>query len=148
MSTSIKKNILYVENGIGYGGAIICLRHLVRNLDRSRYTALVVTGRTSPDYQDIANEAQWQYIADRHIDNVGLRVRLAKVAWLNKSAGLRFISSQLLARADDVFNFLPFFLQLLWTAKRFRADLIHANNDPVSNRAALLVGKVLGIPSV
>ena len=148
MSTSIKKNILYVENGIGYGGAIICLRHLVRNLDRSRYTPLVVTGRTSPDYQDIANEAQWQYIADRHIDNVGLRVRLAKVAWLNKSAGLRFISSQLLARADDVFNFLPFFLQLLWTAKRFRADLIHANNDPLSNRAALLVGKVLGIPSV
>jgi glycosyltransferase involved in cell wall biosynthesis len=73
---------------------------------------------------------------------------LTKVAWLNKSAGLRFISSQLLARADDVFNFLPFFLQLLWTAKRFRADLIHANNDPLSNRAALLVGKVLGIPSV
>ena len=148
MSTTAKKNILYVENGIGYGGAIICLRHLVRNLDRSRYTPLVVTGRTSPDYQDIANEAQWQYIADRHIDNVGLRARLAKVAWLNNSTGLRFISSQLLARADDVFNFLPFFLRLLWTAKRFRADLIHANNDPVCNRAALLAAKLLGIPCV
>jgi glycosyltransferase involved in cell wall biosynthesis len=148
MSISVKKNILYVENGIGYGGAIICLRHLVRNLDRSRYTPLMVTGRTSPDYQDIANESQWQYIADRHIDNVGLRARLAKVAWLNNSVGLRFISGQLLARADDVFNFLPFFLRLLWTAKRFRADLIHANNDPFSNRAALLAGKVLGIPSV
>lgn len=148
MSSSVKKNILYVENGIGYGGAIICLRHLVRNLDRSRYTPLVVTGRTSPDYQDIANESQWQHIPDRHIDNIGLRARLAKVAWLNNCSPLRFIIVQLLARADDVFNFLPFFLRLLWTAKRFRADLIHANNDPFSNRAALLAGKVLGIPCV
>jgi hypothetical protein len=70
MSPSVKKNILYVENGIGYGGAIICLRHLVRNLDRSRYTPLVVTGRTSPDYQDIANESQWQYIKDRHFGSM------------------------------------------------------------------------------
>ncbi|WP_256360413.1 glycosyltransferase family 4 protein [Methylomonas koyamae] len=29
-----------------------------------------------------------------------------------------------------------------------RADLIHANNDPVCNRAALLVAKTLGIPSI
>jgi glycosyltransferase involved in cell wall biosynthesis len=148
MSSSVKKNILYVENGIGYGGAIICLRHLVRNLDRSRYTPLVVTGRTGPDYQGIANESQWQYIADRHIDNVGLRLRLAKAAWPKNFPPLRFVLAQLLARADDVFNFLPFFLRLLRAAKRFHADLIHANNDPFSNRAALLVAKVLGIPCV
>jgi glycosyltransferase involved in cell wall biosynthesis len=61
---------------------------------------------------------------------------------------LRFISGQLLARADDVFNFLPFFLRLLWAAKRFHVDLIHANNEPLCNRAALLVGKILGIPCV
>ncbi len=77
----VKKNIIYVENGNGYGGAIICLRHLVRNLDRSRYTPLVVTGRTGPDYQDIANEAQWQYIKDRHFDSVGLRARLAELVF-------------------------------------------------------------------
>ncbi|MEI6334860.1 MAG: glycosyltransferase family 4 protein [Methylococcaceae bacterium] len=148
MSMRVKRNILYVENGIGYGGAIICLRHLVRNLDRSRFTPLVVTGRTSLDYQDIANESQWQYIADRTIDNVGLRARLAKVAWLNDLPVLRFMSGQVLARADDMFNFLPFFLRLLWTAKCFRADLIHANNEPLCNRAALLVGKVLCIPCV
>jgi len=46
--------ILYVENGIGYGGAIICLRHLIRNLDRSRFTPMVVTGRTGSQYQEIA----------------------------------------------------------------------------------------------
>lgn len=148
MSESIGKNILYVENGIGYGGAIICLRHLVRNLDHIRYVPMVVTGRTGLAYQSIANEAEWRPIVDRHIDIVGLRRKLATVSLLNKSPNLRFIINQLLARADDLFNFLPFFLQLLWTAKRFKADLIHANNEPLCNLAALLAGKILHIPIV
>jgi glycosyltransferase involved in cell wall biosynthesis len=148
MSNNTKKNILYVENGIGYGGAVICLRHLVRNLDHTRYSPIVITGRTSLDYQAIANEAEWRHIADRHIDIVDLRRKLAAVSFLNKSPRLRFIINQLLARADDLFNFLPFFLQLLWNAKRFKADLIHANNEPLCNLAALLAGKILRIPIV
>ena len=148
MPTNAPKKILYVENGIGYGGAIICLRHLVRNLDRARFTPMVVTGRTGPQYQEIANEAQWQHIPDRHIDIVGAHRKLDPIGWIDKVPGLRFIANQILARADDLFNFLPFFLHLLWTAWRFKADLIHANNEPLCNRAALLAAKVLRIPSV
>ncbi|NOR71170.1 MAG: glycosyltransferase [Methylomarinum sp.] len=142
------KKILYVENGIGYGGAIICLRHLVRNLDRSLYTPMVITGRTGPQYQEIANEALWKHIPDRHIDIVGAHRKLDPATWPDKILGLRFIINQILARADDLFNFLPFFISLLWTAKQFKADLIHANNEPLCNRAALLVGKILKIPTV
>jgi len=69
MTTRIK-NILYVENGIGYGGAIICLRHLVRQLDRQQFNPLVITGRKDLPYQDIPNEAPWRPIIDRHIDVV------------------------------------------------------------------------------
>ena len=148
MPTPPKKKILYVENGIGYGGAIICLRHLVRNLDRSRFSPMVVTGRTSPQYQEIASEAEWQHIPDRHIDIVGAHRKLDPIIWIDKIPGLRFIVNQVLARADDLFNFLPFFLHLLWVAWRFKADLIHANNEPLCNRAALLVAKTLRIPSV
>ena len=148
MPTNAPKKILYVENGIGYGGAIICLRHLVRNLDRARFIPMVVTGRTGPQYQEIANEAEWQHIPDRHIDIVSAHRKIDPIAWIDKLPGLRFVTNQLLARADDLFNFLPFFLHLLWTAWRFKADLIHANNEPLCNRAALLVAKVLRIPSV
>lgn len=142
------KNILYVENGIGYGGAIICLRHLVRNLDRSQYLPMVVTGRTGPQYREIADEALWKYIPDRLVDIVGLQSTITSQTWPDKLPGLRFLSNQILARLDDVFNFLPFFIRLLWTAWRFKADLIHANNEPLCNRAALLVAKCLHIPSV
>ncbi|OAI20501.1 hypothetical protein A1359_03315 [Methylomonas lenta] len=142
------KHILYVENGIGYGGAIICLRHLVRNLDRSKYLPMVVTGRTGPQYREIAEEALWKHIPDRLIDIVSLQRILAAQTWPDKLPGIRFLTQQLLARLDDLINFLPFFIRLLWTAWRFKADLIHANNEPLCNRAALLVAKCLSIPSI
>ena len=148
MPTPPPKRILYVENGIGYGGAIICLRHLVRNLDRQRYIPMVVTGRTGPHYKEIAQEAEWKHIPDRHIDIVGAHRNIDPATWPDKIPGLRFIINQILARADDTANFLPFFVLLLWTAKSFKADLIHANNEPLCNRAALLVGKILNLPTV
>lgn len=148
MSEKNKKHILYVENGIGYGGAIICLRHLVRNLDRTRFEPMVITGRTGLDYQAIANETEWKHIPDRHTDIVVVRRKVESAFLPGKSPKLRFIINQLLARTDDIANFVPYFLQLLWTAKCFKADIIHANNEPLCNRAALLVGKILRIPTV
>ena len=142
------KRIVYVENGIGYGGAIICLRHLVRNLDRTRFLPMVVTGRTGPQYREIAGEARWKHIPDRHIDVVGAHRSVDGASWPDKVPGLRFLVNQFLGRLDDIGNFLPFFVRLLWNAWRFKADLIHANNEPLCNRAALLAGKVLNIPTV
>ena len=148
MTTTRIKNILYVENGIGYGGAIICLRHLVRQLDKQQFKPLVVTGRKDLPYQDIPKDAQWRPIIDRHIDVVVLRTQLADHKVLSAIPGIPWLLNQVLARLDDIVNFLPFFLQLLWTAWRFKTDLIHANNEPLCNRAALLVGKLLHIPTV
>lgn len=124
------------------------MRHLVKNLDRDRYKPLVITGRTGPEYREIKQESLWRHIPDRHLDIVGVHRKLDPARWPDKIPGLRFLLNQVLARADDLFNFLPFFLQLLWTTWRFNADLIHVNNEPLCNRAALLVGKVLNIPTV
>jgi glycosyltransferase involved in cell wall biosynthesis len=55
---------------------------------------------------------------------------------------------QALARTDDVVNFLPFFVGLLQVAVKYRPALIHANNEPLCNRAALLIGRLLRIPVV
>ncbi len=142
------KRILYVENGIGYGGAIICLRHLVRNLDRDRFEPMVVTGRTGPHYEEIAGEACWLHIPDRHLDTVSMRKRLDNARWPRYFPGSRLAAGQIIARADDLGNFLPFYLRLRKAARQFGADLIHANNEPLCNRAALLVGRNLGIPTV
>ncbi|MDT4328880.1 glycosyltransferase family 4 protein [Methylomonas sp. MED-D] len=148
MSAPVPKRIVFVENGIGYGGAIICLRHLVRNLDTTEFSAMVVTGRDGPSYREIADETLWRHIPDRRFDIVGWRQRISDIEAIQNQPVLRVLCNQLLARADDIANFLPFFLALLWQAWRFKADLIHANNEPLCNRAALLVAKVLNVPAI
>ncbi|WJW74437.1 glycosyltransferase family 4 protein [Thiohalobacter sp. IOR34] len=147
MKGTAARTVLYVENGIGYGGAAICMRHLVRNLDPERYRPLVVTGRSGPDYASIASEAEWHHIRDRHLDVVGWRRRLRDAGRLDGPL-LGLLLRQALARLDDLGNFLPFFLRLLRLARQRRVDLIHANNEPLCNRAALLTGRLLGIPVV
>ena len=137
-----------MENGIGYGGAIICLRHLVRNLDKSRYEAMVITGRGGEQYEDIANDVRWKHIPDRHIDIAGMKQHVNNSRGVYRFGAVRLVVNQLLSRLDDLGNFLPHFLQLLWTAARFRPDIIHANNEPLCNRAAILSGKILHIPVV
>ncbi len=143
-----RRRILYVENGIGYGGAAVCLRHLVRHLDRRRYDPLVVTGRRGGPWEGFAEDAPWRPIRDRWVDVVAMKGRLARAAWPDRLPGLRWLAGQLLARLDDLANFFPLLLGLLATALRFRPHLIHANNEPLCNRAALLVGRLLRLPVV
>ena len=140
--------ILYVENGIGYGGAVVCLRHLVCNLDRSRFAPVVITGRDDGPYAEIASEAPWHHVPDRRIDVVALRRRLSAARWPDRMPGLRGLMGQVLARLDDVGNTLPFLLGILTVARRYKPAIIHANNEPLCNRAALLAGELLGIPVV
>ncbi len=143
-----ERRVLYVENGIGYGGAIICLRHLVRNLDRLKFEPMVITGLGDEKYQDIAAEAQWRHIPDKRLDVISMKRALAAGRWPDTLPGLRWTINQVLSRLDDLFNFLPSFLQTLWTTWRFKPNLIHVNNEPLCNRAAVLAGKVLGVPVI
>jgi len=142
------RRILFVENGIGYGGAIICLRHLAANLDRTRYEPWIVTGRDGPEYATIAADANWRCIKDRHLDLTPWRRRLADAPRTSVQRLFQLAGRQLVSRADDLINFLPFFLGLLALALRLRPAVIHANNEPICNRAALIVARILGIPSV
>ena len=139
--------VLYVENGIGYGGAVICLRHLIQNLDPARYRPLLVTGRTGPEYAPLADDAPWWVLPDRRLDT-----RAWKQAIDHNSQRLplplSWLLRQAVARSDDVVNFLPHLLALFRLALRERPALIHANNEPLNNRAALLVARALNIPSV
>ncbi len=143
-----ERRVLYVENGIGYGGAVICLRHLVRNLDRSSFEPMVITGLGDEKYQDIANEARWKHIPDKRLDVISMKRNLVASRWPDTVPGLRWLSNQVLSRLDDLANFLPSLVQTLWTVHRFKPDLIHVNNEPLCNRAAVLSGKLMGVPVI
>ena len=148
IGTSAPARVLYVENGIGYGGAIICLRHLVRNLDRERFEPIVVTGKTDGPYSDVAREARWLPLRDRIVDTLGWQRRIRESAFARTAPRLADLTRWMLGRADDALNFVPYFARLTVTVARTRPALIHANNEPQCNRAALMAGKLLGIPVV
>ncbi|MDY7036249.1 MAG: glycosyltransferase family 1 protein, partial [Thermodesulfobacteriota bacterium] len=123
--------ILYVENGIGYGGATICLRHLVRNLDRSTYIPMVVTSLNDQEFREIASDAPWKYIPDKLINVSKMRRAMDRSRWSKHIPVLRFFINQLISRVDDFCNFLPFFIRFLLLSICFRPALIHANNEPM-----------------
>jgi len=143
-----EQRVLYVENGIGYGGAIICLRHLVRNLDRMKFEPMVITGLGDSKYREIAAEARWQHIPDKRLDVISMKRQLNAARWPDTLPGLRWLINQVPSRLDDLVNFVPSLLQTLWTIARFRPALIHVNNEPLCNRAAVLAGKLMRVPVV
>jgi glycosyltransferase involved in cell wall biosynthesis len=142
------RRVLYVENGMGYGGAVVCLRHLAGHLDRRRFAGRIVTGRTGPEYRSIAADAEWRHLPDRRVDTALLRRRLEALGGAAAWPGFRWFFLQAIARLDDFANFLPFCRDLWREIRAFDPHLIHANNEPLCNRAALLLGRLLGIPVV
>lgn len=142
------RRIVFVENGIGYGGAVTCLRHLVRALDRHKYEPVVITGQSSGPYAGIAEDARWCSIPDRRVDVTDLRRRIESKPWLHRLPALRWLVLQAVARLDDLINFLPLFAQLAWNLVRLRPAVVHVNNEPLCNRAAVLAAWLLRIPLV
>jgi glycosyltransferase involved in cell wall biosynthesis len=120
----------------------------VRNLDRSKYEPYVITGRTGPDYEQIALESKWKYINDCNVELSKYKETLETDEIIKKIPGLKVLFNQILGRVDDVVNFLPFFFRFLKTAIVFQPDLIHVNNEPLCNRAAIFAGKFLKIPVI
>ncbi len=142
------RTVVFVENGIGYGGAVVCMRYLVRALDRSRFRPVVVTGRRGGPYEALADDAEWHCFRDQRLDVDRLRAALQRRGLIGRRRLLDAIAGQVLARLDDLFNFLPCFLQTLWFLLRRRPALVHVNNEPLCNRAAILAAALLRIPVV
>lgn len=140
--------VVFFENGIGYGGAVVCMRYLVRKLDRSRFLPIVVTGRRGGPYEGLRDDAEWHCIPDHRFDLTRAQARLAQSRLFARSRLLTTLAKQVLARVDDLLNFLPGLIQTLAFLRRKRPALVHVNNEPLCNRAAVLAAAALRIPVV
>ena len=133
-----------VENGGGFGGAMIALRTLYRHMPAEVCQFNLVQNLPSLSFTDAPALRSQQVITDRHINTR----RLAKHLLPYRRNPLSRLMLFLLGRLDDVVNRLPYFVQLLAHALKTRPDIIHGNNDPASNREALLVARLLKKPYV
>ncbi|OEU63322.1 MAG: hypothetical protein BBJ57_04140 [Desulfobacterales bacterium PC51MH44] len=143
------KRILYLENGQGYGGAVICLELLLQALDRNRYEPIVSTSYMDSNYQNLRNIAPLTYLPHRFFDKNSLMDQLiTKSSVFPKDAVLTKVFRQLLSIADYTINTLPYIVRLIALCRQKQIDLIHLNNEPVCNMGGLIAAKVLGLPVV
>ena len=136
---------LVVENGAGFGGAVKALDTLLSGMAPDQAQYHVVTNMPlSPFEQRPAVQGSY-VISDRKINTRALSERVRKSSFPSFSKRLLYFT---LGRVDDVFNRMPYLFRLLRLAVRIKPDVIHGNNEPASNREAMLVARILKIPYV
>ena len=141
---SRKIKVLSVENGGGFGGAIVALRTLIRHLPAEQCEMHLALNLKSLDLTNLPALKGTAIINDRTL-NTRLwadRLRPCKPRWLVRIALIA------LGRIDDLVNRLPYFLRLLAYALSVRPDIIHGNNDPEGNREAILLSRLLRRPYI
>lgn len=143
-SISRPVRVLSVENGAGFGGAIVALNTLLRNLPAQACEAHVVFNMPVGDFSSIPAVRSSVVISDRFYDFRPFAKRLGHYLPYPVARPLQFG----LGRLDDLFNRLPYLAKLLLHAWQVNPDLIHGNNEPNANREAMLVAKMLRKPYV
>jgi glycosyltransferase involved in cell wall biosynthesis len=143
------KRILYLENGQGYGGAVICMELLLQALDRNCYEPFVSTSYMDSNYQNLGNIAPLTYLSHRFFDKNTLMDRLSiRENGIPRTGILLKGCQQLLSLADYAVNIFPYVLRLIALCHRKQIDLVHLNNEPVCNIGGLIAAKIIGLPVV
>ncbi|PKO88937.1 MAG: hypothetical protein CVU18_05790 [Betaproteobacteria bacterium HGW-Betaproteobacteria-12] len=138
-----KLRVMFVECGAGFGGAVTALETLLKHSPVSRLHADIVTNLP------VGHFSEYPVVQSVHI----IGNRLLKLRQLSKrieDAGLPARRAFLFAigRLDDLLNRGPYLVRLVVHAIQKQPDVIHGNNEPSSNREAMLVAKLLNIPYV
>ena len=136
--------VLFVENGAGFGGAVVALQTLLSKLPPTQIECDVVSNLPVMDFDNLPAVKTHKVITDRVLDarQISRSIRAADLGPLTRP--LLFA----VGRADDLINRLPYLVRLGWRVLRMRPDIIHGNNEPHSNREAMLVARILRKPYV
>jgi len=140
-----KIKILYIDNAVSFGGAIISISHLIKHLDLSKFTPLVISElnkKLLSDYipkwvKTYSIKHSFNYLHWSKINNISKQI---------KSASLRklFIYSSSIIR--DLAN-LGYFIKLLCICLKDLPDIIHINNG-LEIIEANIISKVFNIKCI
>lgn len=135
--------VLFVENGTGFGGAVVALQSLLERIPEDRAVIGVVSGGryklgNIKSVKNIFLASSHPGASDQKIINI---LRRSAKRW-------GALSRMIEGRYDDLFVRLPYLIKLLLAVLRFRPDMIHGNNEIISNREAMLVARLLRIPYI
>lgn len=132
--------VLLVENGAGFGGAVVAARNLIEGSDPKQVSYVVVSNLEQDGLRELPATVAMRELSDRVFDARKLTRQIDQRHWpASLAKALKFA----VGRADDVFNRWPYLIRLWAYARKLQPDIIHGNNDPGANREAMWVAKAL-----
>ncbi len=139
------RHILLVELGIGRGGATHCLLSLVEMCLAQGWRTTVALAYPVPELERAESACSVLPLYTDRAYRRGMRIRRV-AAGVGRPRGrtasiAAFFTA--LAAAD-----LPVAGRLAVYARRHAVDLIHANNELLANRVAVLAGRLAGVPVI
>ena len=140
-----KIKILYVDNGVSFGGAIISISHLVRHLDPNMFVPIIVSEMDNQVLlQHVPNHVKMYKI--KHWINYDKWSRINSFAEMFRYRTLKriFILACMIPR---IFTDIIYFVRFLWVCLLEKPDIIHVNNGFDIEEAYLAAG-LMSIPCI
>jgi glycosyltransferase involved in cell wall biosynthesis len=142
----VGRRILYVENGLGFGGATRCLHALVRAALRHDYEPFVAVSYTDPDLTE--------WLDERHVIDMTSFRRFGAASeppdanrrWAARLAGKMVGTTRSLLNAAARDGPLTRFLEK--QIKAHSIDIVHTNNGLLANRAEIEAASRAGVPLI
>ena len=124
MRDELRKRILYVENGVGFGGAVISLRTFLSNADLERFPAVLLHSLEDPKFESFDPLVKTLYVPKVNLPDT---FRFAR--WAN-------------------LDVLKYAMKIIGVAHRERVNALYLNNDLITNLSGLIAGSVLRVPVI
>ncbi|MBL4903599.1 MAG: glycosyltransferase family 4 protein [Desulfocapsa sp.] len=148
MQTSDKTPILFLDNTYTFGGAINSLLYLLRALDKSRFTPVLVTAQPVEFLHQHFGFMKWQHVAIK-LPWVHNRIYKKITSYILFSSGfglkcvnrIRFLYWLL-------FVTLPEAIRYYRIGRKNKVCLVHLNNILGGQLAGIWAAKMLGVPCV
>ncbi|MEO6095375.1 MAG: glycosyltransferase family 4 protein [Fibrobacteria bacterium] len=132
--------VLLSDGTTAFGGARVCFRDLLENLDKDIFEVHALMRDDVLDFRGIPGVTFHYY---PYLLQFEIAWELRKRRWLPKKA-----ASSLSIPIHFATHFLPYSVFLIRLCRRHRIRLIHINNQLLYNFPTLSVARLLGIPVV
>jgi glycosyltransferase involved in cell wall biosynthesis len=142
----MSKNVLYIEEGYGFGGAVTCLATSINNLHKTNCNAFVVSSHNDYATRKLIQNAGACFF---HIKNYHRREFLNDLISRMGSLGAFFkkVFLVMILFVEKCLQ-IPFFVKVLYIVKSRKINLICLNNSINVNATGILIARVLRIPCI
>jgi glycosyltransferase involved in cell wall biosynthesis len=129
------RNVLFVENALGFGGSTVAMGMVLSRLDLSRFRPFVV----------VSQESHRDWLRRRRMTEAEIEVITMPAARFTGGGGW---AKAALATLDHARRTAPYARRIHDYAREREVDLVHLNNSVLVNLGGILAARKLGVPCV